>query len=124
MSTILVADDDVALRRRLCHILVEAGLNTVEAEDGYQALDAVRRYVLDLVFLDVAMPGLNGLETLRILRRSHPRLRVCMLTMHGNQELLLQTAGFEAVRFLTKPVDPQRVLRMISEFCPSPPRHA
>ena len=65
---ILVADDDVRLQKEMSGILGRAGWPTLVVGDGRAVVDAVRSREFDLVFLDVAMPGLNGLEALRILR--------------------------------------------------------
>jgi CheY-like chemotaxis protein len=117
---ILVVDDDASLRHRMQDILTDAGLKVVLADDGLKALDAVSEQEFDLVFLDVLMPGLNGLETLRILGRSFPHLKVCMLTALQEQDLLTELAGYGAVDCLGKPVDPQRVLHQVAKWCAVP----
>lgn len=117
---ILVVDDDVTMRRKLYHILTAAGQDVVVADDGIKALNALSEHEFELVFLDVMMPGLNGLECLRILGRSFPHLKVCMLTSLQEQDLLSQLAGYGAADCLAKPFDPQRVLLKLDKLCAVP----
>jgi DNA-binding response OmpR family regulator len=117
---ILVVDDDISARRKLHHILTDAGQDVVLADDGIEALSVLNEHEVDLVFLDVMMPGLNGLECLRILGRSYPRLKVCMLTSLGEQDLLSQLSGYGAADCLGKPLDPQRVLLKVDKLCALP----
>jgi DNA-binding response OmpR family regulator len=117
---ILVVDDDISMRRKLQQILTDAGLDVVLADDGIEALSALSEQEFDLVFLDVMMPGLNGLECLRILGRSFPRLKVCMLTSLQEQDLLTRLSGYGAADCLGKPIDTQRVLRKVNKLCALP----
>ncbi len=114
---VLVADDDVGARQKMSRILTRAGLEVVLVDDGLEALSAVRQSDFDLVFLDVYMPRLNGLETLRVLHRQYPHVKVCMLTALGRQDLILEVAGYGAIDFISKPVDPQNVLAVIEKWC-------
>jgi CheY-like chemotaxis protein len=117
---ILVVDDDVSMRRRMEYILTGAGQDVVLADDGIEALTALGEHEFDLVFLDVMMPGLNGLECLRILGRSFPRVKVCMLTSLQEQDLLSQLSGYGAADCLAKPIDAQRVLSKLDKLCALP----
>jgi CheY-like chemotaxis protein len=117
---ILVVDDDASFRHRMHSILTNAGLEVVLADGGLEALDAIHEQEFDLVFLDVLMPGLNGLETLRILGRSFPQLKVCMLTALQEQDLLSQLTRYGAADCLAKPVDSQRVLHKVEKWCAQP----
>jgi CheY-like chemotaxis protein len=117
---ILVVDDDVSMRLKLHHILTDAGQDVVLADDGIAALSALSEQEFDLVFLDVMMPGLNGLECLRILGRSFPSLKVCMLTSLQEQDLLSQLSRYGAADCLAKPIDPQRVLLKLDKLCALP----
>ncbi len=113
---VLVADDDISARQRMRHILTRAGLEVVLVDDGLKALSAVRQGRFDLVFLDVYMPRLNGLETLRVLHRQYPHVKVCMLTALGRRDLILEVAGYGAIDFIPKPVDPQNVMAVVERW--------
>jgi DNA-binding response OmpR family regulator len=108
------------MRRKLHHILTDAGQDVVLADDAIEALNVLSKQEFELVFLDVMMPGLNGLECLRILGRSFPRLKVCMLTSLQEQDLLAQLSGYGAADCLAKPIDPQRVLNKVDKLCSLP----
>jgi DNA-binding NtrC family response regulator len=117
MGTILVADDDAHLRQTVISILDRAGWSAVEVGDGRDAVDAVRGRQFDLVFLGVALPGLNGLEALRILHRSCPQVKVCMLTAFDQLDLLAKATRYAAVDFISKPVTASDVLRVVDKWC-------
>jgi CheY-like chemotaxis protein len=108
------------MRRRLHHILTDAGQDVVLADDGIEALSVLSEQEFDMVFLDVMMPGLNGLECLRILGRSFPRLKICMLTSLQEQDLLSQLSSYGAADCLAKPIDSQRVLHKVDKLCALP----
>jgi DNA-binding NtrC family response regulator len=98
-------------------ILTQAGINTVVVESGPEALLAVRQQEFDMVFLDVLTSALNGLETLRLLHSSDPDLKVCLLTVLSDLDLLAQAAGDRAVGFLAKPVERRSVLEVLEMWC-------
>jgi len=80
LGTILVVDDEREILDMLTDHLEDEGYAVSQAVDGEQALEGVRREPPDLVLLDITMPGVNGLEVLRRLRRDHPRIPVVMIT--------------------------------------------
>jgi CheY-like chemotaxis protein len=108
------------MRRKMHHILTDAGQDVALADDGLEALSMLNEQEFDLVFLDVMMPGLNGLECLRILGRSYPRLKVCMLTSLREQDLLSQLSRYGAADCLAKPISAQRVLSKVDKLCALP----
>lgn len=115
MSTILVVDDDEAIRDYLAVTLELAGLEIVLARDGVQALDLARRRRANLVLLDVMMPGMDGLTTLARLQ-ADPRTRhlpVVLLSARSEREDAI--AGLEAGAddYLTKPVEPDELLARV-----------
>ena len=82
---ILVVDDNAAVRDVSAQMLRELGYGVAEAESGHAALDALSRgEVYDLLLIDVAMPGLNGIETARRARELHPGLRVLYVTGYAD----------------------------------------
>jgi two-component system KDP operon response regulator KdpE len=83
---ILVVDDESAIRRALRPPLVELGFQLAEASRGEEALQLLRAGVFDVVLLDINMPGIGGMETLRRIRAFAPRLPVLMLTVRDQEE--------------------------------------
>ena len=83
---ILVVDDESAIRRALRPPLVELGFQVVEASRGEEALLTLRASAFDVVLLDINMPGIGGMETLRRIRAFAPRLPILMLTVRDQEE--------------------------------------
>lgn len=80
MNRILIVDNDEGLVHFLCRILRKQGHEVSEARNGNEALARIRDEEFDLVLLDYKMPGLNGLETLREIRRASLRTPVVIMT--------------------------------------------
>ena len=104
---VLVVDDDRLLRLHVREVLASVGIEVVEAADGHEALEAVRRTRFDAVLLDVRMPGMDGLETCRELRRlcGDIRLPVFMLTGLDDHETIDEAFASGATDFATKPLN-------------------
>ncbi len=104
-KTILVVDDDALMRRSLAVSLGQTGYIVETAANGENAVQSVRRKAPDLVLLDVGLPGMDGMETLRALRRDDPNLAVIFVT--GRRRELDEIVGLEmgADDYITKPFD-------------------
>jgi DNA-binding NtrC family response regulator len=111
MKTILIVDDDPAQRRLLQAAVERNGFRTRTAEDGKAALRAVDDYKdIDLVLLDLVMPGMSGQEVLRELRTRRPGLASIVLTASGGIETVVQAMQAGAADFFVKPAAPERIL--------------
>jgi signal transduction histidine kinase len=102
---ILVADDDADIRMSLSERLRWLGHEVVDAADGRAALAAVEAHALDLAFLDVSMPRLNGIEALKLIRKRWPDLPVVVVTAYGTIRLAVEAMKEGAVDFMTKPFE-------------------
>jgi sigma-B regulation protein RsbU (phosphoserine phosphatase) len=104
---LLVVDDDAPNRDMLSRRLARKGYCVSVSADGHGALDLVARQPFDLVLLDVMMPGLSGLEVLKILRDEHPpaSLPVIMVTARDQSEDIVQALQLGANDYVTKPLD-------------------
>jgi signal transduction histidine kinase len=102
---ILVADDDPDIRMSLSERLRWLGHEVVTAGDGQGALRAIEGAALDLVFLDVSMPRLNGIEALKLIRKRWPNLPVVVVTAYGTIRLAVEAMKEGAVDFITKPFE-------------------
>jgi len=115
MATILVVDDEPSLRRLLRTALERAGYGVLEAADGPQALLLARAEQPALILLDVALPGLSGLEVCRRLRAEPANSRTPVLLISGvlppNEATKLAEAG--ASGWLTKPFTPATLLERV-----------
>lgn len=120
MATILVCDNEEILRTLIGASLDGLGHELVEARDGHEALEALKRHPPDLVLLDMMMPGKSGLDVLRELRAA-PALRevpVVMLTARSQAEDRAAAAGAGATRFLAKPFRPAELIELVEELLP------
>ncbi|MFN8091685.1 MAG: protein kinase [Vicinamibacteria bacterium] len=106
-STILVVDDLPANRDLLARRLERAGFKVVCAAGGEEALDVLRRTSVDLVLLDIMMPGMTGIDVLRSVRigRSEASLPVIMVTAKTESEDVIEALSLGANDYVTKPVD-------------------
>lgn len=107
MKTILVADDSLASRELLREVLEAAGYRVLEAANGIEALEMIRRSEPDLAFLDIRMPGMDGIGVVRELRKdirfeALPVIAVTAYAMPGDRERVVE-AGFDS--YITKPID-------------------
>ena len=103
--SLLLVDDEAEFRQGVCTALTHRGFQVVQAENGWQALQMIQTAHPDLVVLDLRMPEMDGIETLRRLRRDYPDLPVVILTGHGDFHDALVGVQLGIVDFLQKPVD-------------------
>lgn len=110
---VLMVDDEEEFRTATCKVLSRRGFSTLEAGSGEQALTLLAESDVDVVLLDLKMPGLTGIETLQRLRQLTAQLPVIILTGHGGYEDALAGIQLEIVDFLQKPVDIERLAQRI-----------
>jgi len=120
MPTVLVADDNAGLRA-LCRAELEtAGIDVLEAADGYGALDLARRERPDAALLDVVMPGLDGMRVAEILAREQPELRIAFISGRGAFGDQLEGLGRGATDYITKPFDPAELVERVRSLLAGP----
>ncbi len=111
---ILVVDDESAIRRALRPPLMELGFQVAEASRGEEALQALRSSgTFDAVLLDINMPGIGGIETLRRIRSFAPRLPVLMLTVRDDEEDKIEALDLGADDYVTKPFSTRELIALI-----------
>jgi CheY-like chemotaxis protein/anti-sigma regulatory factor (Ser/Thr protein kinase) len=121
---VLVVDDDRAFRHVIATLLQKAGYTTDQTGDGADALARLDRTAVDLMLLDIGLPGLNGLEVLAAIRRGNRHPRVVMLTADDTPDALLEAMRGQADRFVRKPVAPGRVIDVVKEVLATAPATA
>ncbi len=109
---ILVVDDETRISRMIRMNLEHDGYEVIEAQSGQQALDLVRSRMPSLVILDVMMPGLDGFETLSILREIS-QVPVIMLTAKGEEEDRIRGLELGADDYVTKPFSPRELVSRV-----------
>ena len=117
MRRVLVVDDEPTARTMLRLILVRAGFEVVEAQDGTEALEEVQRQMPDLMILDIMMPGIDGFEVCQILRSQDETadLPIIMLSARADAESVNRGLLIGATKYLTKPVMPDELTRHVRE---------
>ncbi len=101
---VLLADDDEMVLEVLHSFLDQLGYQVSEARDGREALRIFRQGAVDLVLSDVKMPGLDGLQLLKAIKDSNPRLPVILISGYGDMETVIEAINSGAHNFLQKPV--------------------
>ena len=120
MSRILVVDDDRVTRHVLTRVLTDAGFETNVAEDGVEALDALRNQRFDLLLLDVWMPRMSGLDVLAKLRSRKDRPRVVVMTSDDTPETMLSAVRDQAFMYVHKPIEPPALLEKVRAALTAP----
>lgn len=120
MKHILVVEDERAVRSLLRRILEKGGYVVTGAADGSEALRLLRQQHFDLLLTDVWMPNMNGLDLLAEVRKLADRPRALVLTSDATPEVMLGALREQAYQFLTKPVQPQELLELISSALAAP----
>jgi DNA-binding NtrC family response regulator len=114
-ATILVVDDEVALRHMLVRELQSAGYTVLEAGFGLEALEVARASPepIHLVLSDIRMPGMLGTELAERLLAEHPEVRVVLMSAHPTEELVLVEDRRGIITVLTKPFNGQKMLAVV-----------
>ncbi len=109
-ATLLVVDDEPQILQVVSGILQDEGLEVVTAPDGETALKLVAEEAPDLVLLDISLPGLDGLEVLKELKRRYPALPVVMISAFGSVENAVKATRLGAYDFIEKPPHADKIL--------------
>ncbi|MFM7234250.1 MAG: sigma-54-dependent transcriptional regulator [Flavobacteriales bacterium] len=117
MGKILIIDDEQTIRRALKEILEYESFEVIEAEDGPSALKQVEKETFDLIFCDVKMPRMDGIEVLGKLKEKGVETPVVIITGHGNVETAVESLKKGAYDFIQKPLDLNRILVTVRNAC-------
>ena len=113
---ILVVDDEAPIREMLKRGLVEMGEFSVEvAQNGPDAIEKIEKDVFDLVLTDLKMPGIDGIELLKVIRGMRPEVTVVLMTAYGSIETAVEAIKMGANDYITKPIDLNELLIHISK---------
>ena len=110
---ILVVDDQRSMRLTLSGIIEDQGCDVTEVEDGYQAVEAASKTRFDLVFMDIKMPGMDGVQTFREIKRIRPGSLVVMMTGFAVDDMIKEALEEGAVSVLYKPFEIERVISLV-----------
>src|SRR5690606_3192876 len=109
----LIIDDDAEIRYSLSRVLSSRQYQVIEAASGEEGVAAVKQGpVPDLVFLDVRMSGMSGLEALQHIRSASPKQLVILMTAFGTAQTAIEAMKFGAFDYIMKPFDSAKVLAL------------
>jgi two-component system nitrogen regulation response regulator NtrX len=113
--TILLVDDEEAIIKSLSGSLEDEGYSLLTAQDGAAAMEIVKTQPVDMVFLDIWLPSMDGLETLKAMKEYDPSLEIIMMTGHGTVNTAVQAVKLGALDFLEKPFSLDTALDIIKK---------
>ena len=119
-TNILVVDDLKSIRLTLGRILEDEGYKVVLAENGYQAIEAAKQSPFDLIFMDIKMPGINGVQAFREIKKISPRAAVIMMTAYSVEELVKEAIDEGAYAVVYKPFDIEKIVSIIESALHKP----
>lgn len=115
--SVLICDDSMFARKNLCMFLATLGVSGVyEAADGSQAVDQYKEKKPDLVFMDIVMPVVTGIDALKQIKETDPDAKVIMASSIGTQNYLKEAIRAGAADFLQKPIANDDVKRIIDNY--------
>jgi two-component system nitrogen regulation response regulator NtrX len=112
--SILIVDDEPSIRNSLGGLLSDEGFEILTAANGYEALKAMDKDSPDLVLLDIWMPGIDGIETLKEIKKSNPYIQVIIITGHGTVETAVKATKLGAFDLIQKPLSIDKVILSIN----------
>ena len=110
---ILVVDDDVLNQRMLQLVLTREGHDVDLASNGLEAFEAVKHQRYDMVFMDIQMPVMDGMEATQIIRKKFPGVKVLVVTMYGEEKFIIHLVDIGANGYLLKNSEPEEIRRSI-----------
>lgn len=115
-TDILVVDDLRSMRLTLGGILEDKGYDVMTVGDGYQAIEAASKKHFDAIFIDIKMPGINGVQTFREIKKIDPDATVVMMTAYSVEELVKEALEEGAYAIIYKPFDINMVIAIIEDL--------
>ena len=112
--SILIVDDEPSILQSLGGLLSDEGFEIITAANGYEALKIIDKESPDLVLLDIWMPGIDGIETLKEIKKDNPYIQVIIITGHGNIETAVKATKLGAFDLIEKPLSIDKVIVSIN----------
>jgi DNA-binding NtrC family response regulator len=114
-TKVLLIDDEEEFTKTLSERMESRGLKVDSAKSGEEALRKINEVSYDAIFLDLSMPGMDGIETLKRMLEKNPDLQVILLTGHGSIDKSVEAVKLGAKDFLEKPADINKLMEKIKE---------
>ncbi|MFN7842666.1 MAG: response regulator [Pirellula sp.] len=119
-NRLLIVDDALIMRLRIREVAISCGWHVVgEATNGKQAIEMFRELQPDLVTMDIVMPEMDGVNSLRAIRELNPKARICMVSAINQRDKLIECIRLGAVDFIVKPFDKSRLISLLEKQRPT-----
>ncbi|MFQ6121476.1 MAG: response regulator [Dehalococcoidales bacterium] len=112
-ASILIVDDNISLCKTMSFVLGRKGYTVATAKDGLEAIAKVKEKPYDIIFMDIKMPLMNGVETYKRIKRVRPQAVVIMMTAYAVEDLVQEALQEGAYGIIYKPLDIEKVLALI-----------
>lgn len=117
MSKIMIVDDAVFMRKVIRDLLKANNYtDVVEAQDGLEAVEVYREHTPDLVIMDITMPSLDGIQTVKQLVALNPNVSILMCSAMGQEAMVRDALKHGAKDFVVKPFKPERVISAVERL--------
>lgn len=117
MSKILIVDDALFMRKVIRDLLVANDYtDLIEASSGQEAVNMYNEHRPDLIIMDITMPELDGIETIRVLRKIETNINILMCSAMGQEALVHEALKLGARDFIVKPFKPDRMLQAVRKL--------
>ncbi len=113
-ANILVVDDEPVERQTLSEILRLERYHVAAVANGEAAVDYVRQNPVDLILLDLRMPGMSGLDVIKVINRTLPEVEIILFTAHGSMESAIEALRNRVQDYLLKPASPTQILESVA----------
>ncbi len=118
-KTVMLIDDSRTVRNLMALILHRQGYRIVMFESAMEALSALHRFTPDLIFLDVTLPGMDGLDVCKIIKENTATRHIPVVMLSGNNEIFDKVMGrlAGASDYITKPFEPNTIIQCLETYC-------
>lgn len=113
---VLIVDDQYGIRLLLYEVFTKDGYKTFQAANGKEALNIVRQESPDIVLLDMKIPGMDGLEILKHIRKIDTEMKVIMMTAYGELDMLEEATAYGVLTHFTKPFDIDEMRKVVKNL--------
>jgi len=115
-TKILIVDDQFGIRTLLNEVLTKEGYTVFKASNGLQALHIVENNMLDLVLLDMKLPGMDGVEVFKRMKQIQEDIRIIFMTAYSETEIIQKSSQLGALTYFSKPFDINEIRRTVKQF--------
>ena len=113
---VLIVDDQAGVRFLLDIVVKESGHKSYMAQNGLEAIELACSVCLDLIFMDVRMPRIGGLEALRKIKETNPEIQVIIMTAYGSDQTVSDALRYGAWCYIAKPFDVNEIKKLLIKF--------